>query len=49
VQVSFLVLAGLAAAARSPRIDRIAVSLLLIILIGGQLIFRINPGGYFSG
>ena len=37
------------AVARSSRVDRYAVPLLLIIIIGGQLIFRINPGGYAGG
>jgi hypothetical protein len=49
VQVSLFLVSMTAALLPSPRTDRVAVALLLIILIGGQLVFRINPGGYFTG
>jgi hypothetical protein len=32
----------------SARLDRIAVPLLWAIIVGGQLIFRLYPGGYIN-
>ncbi len=49
VQISMFLVAMTGAVARSSRVDRYAVPLLLIIIIGGQLIFRINPGSYAGG
>jgi hypothetical protein len=49
LQVSLLVVSMMAALLPSSRMDRIAVTLMLVFLIGGQLMFRINPGGYFTG
>ena len=49
VQASFLLVAIAAASLPSPRMDRIAVTLMLMIVIGGQIIFRVNPGAYLTG
>ena len=49
VQGSLLLVSITAALLPSSRMDRIAVTLMLLIVIGGQLVFRINPGGYFTG
>ncbi len=49
VQVLLFLVCVIAASRPSSRMDRIAVTLLLIIFLGSQLIFRINPGGYLTG
>ena len=49
VQTSLFLIAMAAAIRPSSRMDRIAVPLMLIIFVGAQLVFRIDPGGYFSG
>ncbi len=49
VQGSLFVLALAGALSRKPRHDRFIVAMLIIVFIGGQLIFRVNPGGYLAG
>lgn len=49
VQASLFLVSITAALLPSSRMDRFAVTLLLIIFIAGQLAFRINPGGYLTG
>ncbi len=49
VQGSLFIVAIAAALLPSSRMDRFAVTMFLIVLIGGQLVFRINPGGYITG
>ena len=48
IQVSLLLISLAGALLRSSRMDRFAVTLMLIILIGSQLVFRISPGGFLS-
>lgn len=49
IQVSLFLVSIAAALLPSRRMDRFAVTLLLIIFIGSQLAFRINPGGFSAG
>jgi hypothetical protein len=48
VQLACVLVSITAAVLPSSRMDRFAVTMLLIIVIGGQLIFRVNPGGYLT-
>ena len=48
VQVALFCVAIAALLLPSSRMDRIAVTLMLLIFVVGQLVFRINPGGYLT-